>query len=320
MKTRLQITITIAIFSITISILSQDSPEPSKTPTDTPAQTTNNNEAQSENNSARFTQEDLSTLIGNVQRPNGFAWIDNTLYTACNGDWTLYKIDDTSGNTETFLFGIRNAHTIYAEETEAGYNLWIPDFDLNTIFLVDQSQTAARPIVEKIDSPWGIAYLDESRFIVTSLRENKIVTITRSGESIDLVEELSSPTGIAVEQTEEEPFIYVGNTGSSRRSIEWLTLEDTEPKPLISGLRNVTGLVYAEDQNLYFAYSLGTRGVIGRIDPSQCREENCTTEDVEVILYTDLPAPLAGLTITPDMRLFVHTIYRPEIYWLQIED
>jgi len=300
--------------------MAQTQPEASKTPTDIPTEQQNTEIEERNNEEPRYTQEDLSIIIGNVQRPNGFAWLNNTLYTACNGDWTLYEIDDSSGSTQTFLFGIRNAHTLYAEETEAGFDLWIPDFDLNTIFLVDQSQTAAQPIAENIDSPWGIAYLDESRFLVTSLRENKILAITRGGQSIDLVENLSSPTGIAIEENESDHFIYVGNTGSSRRSIEWLTLEDTELRTLISGLRNVTGVTLAADNNLYFAYSLGTRGVIGRVNPTTCRDNACTSEDVEVVLYSDLPAPLAGLEITPDMRLFTHTIYRPEIYWVQIEE
>jgi hypothetical protein len=312
-------TIFTLLLTLTTIIQAQSELEPSKTPTEIPTEQEDTREEEN-NQVPRYTQEDLSILIGNVQRPNGFAWINNTLYTACNGDWTLYEIDDTSGDTQTFLFGIRNAHTLYAEETDAGFNLWIPDFDLNTIFLVNQSQTAAQPVAENIDSPWGIAYLDESRFLVTSLRENKILTVTRNGQSIDLVEDLSSPTGIAVENNEEDTLIYVGNTGSSRRSIEWLTLEETKPITLISGLRNVTGLTYAADNHLYFAYSLGTRGVIGRVNPTICREDECTAEDVEVILYTDLPAPLAGLAITPDMRLFTHTIYRPEIYWVQIEE
>jgi hypothetical protein len=71
---------------------------------------------------------------------------------------------------------------------------------------------------------------------------------------------------------------------------------------------------------LYFAYALGTRGVVGRVDPEFCMENGgCSNDQVEVVLFTELAAPLAGLTFSDDMRLFVHTIYRPEIYWVQIE-
>jgi hypothetical protein len=31
-----------------------------------------------------------------------------------------------------------------------------------------------------------------------------------------------------------------------------------------------------------------------------------------------LETPLAGLTVTPDMRLFVHTMFQPSIYWAQL--
>jgi hypothetical protein len=79
--------------------------------------------------------------------------------------------------------------------------------------------------------------------------------------------------------------------------------------------------VLGPDGYLYFAYSLGTRGVIGRVDPEVCRENNgCNIDRVEIVLYTELAAPLAGLAISPDMRLYVHTIFRPEIYWVQLKD
>ena len=42
-----------------------------------------------------FLQDDLELLVGNVQRPNGIAWYEGSLFTVCNGDWTIYKIDDT---------------------------------------------------------------------------------------------------------------------------------------------------------------------------------------------------------------------------------
>ena len=86
------------------------------------------------------------------------------------------------------------------------------------------------------------------------------------------------------------------------------------------GLQNVSNIVYAPDGHLYFAYAIGTRGVVGRVEPGECAENGgCDNDQVELVLYTDLSAPLAGLTISDDMRLFVHTLFRPEIYWAKIE-
>jgi hypothetical protein len=88
---------------------------------------------------------------------------------------------------------------------------------------------------------------------------------------------------------------------------------------LVSGLQNTTGLVLGPDGYLYFAYALGTRGVVGRVDPDVCRERGgCSNTDVEIVVFTELAAPLAGLTISPDMRLFVHTMFSPDIYWVQL--
>jgi hypothetical protein len=35
-------------------------------------------------------------------------------------------------------------------------------------------------------------------------------------------------------------------------------------------------------------------------------------------VYTELAAPLAGLTISPDMRLYVHSIFSPDVYWIDL--
>ena len=51
------------------------------------------------------------------------------------------------------------------------------------------------------------------------------------------------------------------------------------------------------DNLLYFGYSLGTRGIVGRINPSNCRDGGCTSEDVEIVIFSDIPAPIAGMTI-----------------------
>jgi hypothetical protein len=134
---------------------------------------------------------------------------------------------------------------------------------------------------------------------------------------------MRSPTGI----TSNEEQIFIANNGSARRSIEWIdkesllsNRENKEMRPLVTGLQSATGLVLAEDGYLYVSYAIGRRGVVGRINPEICMEEGCTNDQVEIVLYTELDAPLAGMTISPDMRLFIHTIYRPEIYWVQLPD
>ncbi|MBC7871351.1 MAG: hypothetical protein H7Y09_10980, partial [Chitinophagaceae bacterium] len=156
---------------------------------------------------------------------------------------------------------------------------------------------------------------------ITNLSGNNIMFIGRDGQSRIVMDELRSPTGIAVDSN----YVYVANNGSSRRSIEWIDKnallqgDNSLALPLVSGLQSTTGITLAADGYLYFTYALGTRGVVGRVDPEVCRDGGCTNDQIEIVLYTDLLAPLAGLTISPDMRLFVHTIFRPEIYWVQLE-
>jgi hypothetical protein len=89
---------------------------------------------------------------------------------------------------------------------------------------------------------------------------------------------------------------------------------------LISGLQEVTNVVMGPDDYLYFAYALGSRGVVGRVDPEVCKENGgCTNTQVELVVWTELAAPLAGLIITPEMRLYVHTMFGTEIYWLDMQ-
>jgi hypothetical protein len=202
-------------------------------------------------------------------------------------------------------------------------NLWVPDFETNSLLRVNPRQ-APQPIAHQLNGPWGISYLDENHFLITNLLGQNIISVTRNGDVQEIVNELRSPTGIA----SDDNYVYFANNGSSRRAIEWFSTEEARtalengeniaPKPLVSGLQSTTGIVLASDGLLYFSYSLGTRGVVGRVDPEQCRENGCTNDKVEIVLYTELAAPLAGLTITPDMRLFVHTIFKPEIYWVQL--
>jgi len=267
-----------------------------------------------------LTQADLSVMVANVQRPNGMSFLNGKLYTICNGDWTIYEIDAETAATVTFVNGARNAHQMYSEETETGFNLWIPDFDLNRLSVVTNRRNAPAPIATTdLDGPWGIVPLDEEHFLVSNLKGDNIVKVSREGEVEAFLGELRSPAGLAI----DDKTVYVANNGSARRAIEWFTVTDKgaagEVLPLVSGLQNVSNLVLGPDDYLYFTYALGTRGVVGRVWPGDCQEEGCTNEQVEIVVYTEMEAPLAGLTISPDMTMFLHTIYRPEIYQVDLE-
>ena len=93
-------------------------PAPSKTPTSEPS--TNGNELNFQTPLQPYTQADLAILTGNGQRPNGIVWHDNYLYTVCTGDSTIYQLDDSTAVTRTFIYGVRNAHTMYAENLSNG--------------------------------------------------------------------------------------------------------------------------------------------------------------------------------------------------------
>lgn len=316
--------------SISISQEITPTPAPSKTPSSTddienPEVTPEATEelVATTTNIEPFTQSDLNVLIGNVQRPNGAVWYNDLLYVACSGDSTLYEIHDTTGSTRTYIFGVRNAHSMYLEEiSETSIALWVPDYDANALLRVNQTGSPQQ-ISTELDNPWGIDFVDDEHFIVTNLGNDTISLVNRDGRTRTIIEELRSPTGIAV----QSDYIYFANNGSARRSIEWINTADAldeeaspTPETLVTGLQNTTGIVLADDGFLYFTYALGTRGVVGRVNPEVCLDNGgCSNDQVEIVLYTELAAPLAGLTITPDMRLFVHTIYRPEIYWLQLD-
>jgi hypothetical protein len=292
-------------------------PAPSKTPMPIPT-------AASEMITTRplaraFTQADLSVLVGNVQRPNALSWLDGKLYTVCNGDWTIYQIDTTTETTITYVSGVRDAHQLYSETVDNGFVVWIPDFEVNTLYQIDQRRRAPQRITsDSLDGPWGIVRLDDDTMLVSNLRADNLVTVDAEGNVQIAVTGLRSPAGLAA----DEKAVYVANVGSNRRAIEWLdkaTLATApELKPLVSGLQNVSVLAMGGDGYLYFAYALGTRGVVGRIQPEQCQESGCTADQVEIVVFTELQAPLAGLAISPDMELFIHTIYRPEIYRIKI--
>lgn len=264
-----------------------------------------------------FLQGDLELLVGNVQRPNGFVWHDGSLFTICNGDWTIYKIDDRTGDTITFVFGVRDGNTLILEDTEAGFDIWTPDPESGTLWKVDQRRAAPAAITAELESPWGIARLDSSQFLITDTRVNGIVTVGENGERSEVHSELRAPTGIVKHGSR----VYFANGGSARRGIEYFSVEAdgsySDIKPLVSGLQNTTNLALGSDGKLYFAYALGTRGIIGRIDPTLCLDSGCSGDDVELVVFSDIPAPLA-ITLSDDLRLFLHSRFRPEIYWLQL--
>lgn len=264
-----------------------------------------------------FLQSDLSLMVGNVQRPNGLVWFEEALFTVCNGDWTIYKIDDRTGDTVSFVFGVRNGNTIIAESTAAGFDLWVPDPDNGALWRVDQRRQSPERIKSDLAAPWGITRLNDTSFLVTDTRTNSILLAPLAGDIRTIQSELRAPTGIA----RHENRIYFANGGSARRGIEYFELgEDgafSEVKPLVAGLQNTTNIEMGADGYLYFSYALGTRGVIGRIDPTICLEDGCGNEDVETVVFSDIPAPLA-ITLSDDLRLFLHSRYRPEIYWVQL--
>ncbi len=319
----------ILVFSLlpVVASFAQDDPtlRPTKTPTVAPASAVSTASVNSSQIDP-FIQSDLSILSGNVQRPNGLVYHNGNVYASCNGDWTLYEIEAETGSTISYLWGIRNAHTLHAEDDEDGnLNLWVPDFQTNE--LVRVYQRTAETIATDLNGPWGIATHGQD-FMVTNLLGNSVTQITREGEITTLIEGLRSPTGIVLNNDS----LYIANNGSARRAIEWVSVnaldpdqpiqsvESSEVKSLITGLQNTTGLLIGPDEMLYFAYSLGTRGVVGRIDPVMCQQNGgCTNNQVEIVLYTDLAAPLAGLAMSDDMRLYTHTIFSPDIYYVDMD-
>ncbi|MBE2182334.1 MAG: hypothetical protein IAE89_02805 [Anaerolineae bacterium] len=262
-----------------------------------------------------LTQADLQSITGNVQRPNGITYFNDYLYISCTGDGTVYETNSRTGQTRAYIFGVTNAHSMIAEEINNQLVLWVPDYGENSIKRVSRDGVAT--VADEFEGPWALIPYDEDQFLVSNLLGGSVDRVTRDGEVEVLIDDLAGPTGLAL----DGDLLYVGNNGSTRRSIEWFDLSAAEPTtgPLLSGIQNTTGLQLAADGNLYFAYALGTRGVIGRIDPVACRENGgCTNEQVEIVVYTELATPLAGLTVTPDMRLFVHTMFNPSVYWGQI--
>jgi hypothetical protein len=292
---------------------------PTKTPSPTPASAAPplTEDAASGSAFQSFTQSDLSVLTANVQRPNGIAWHENLLYTACTGDSTVYQINSETGQTRIYIAGVSNAHTIYVEGSDNNVTMWVPDFGNNRFSRV--TRNIVEPILDDLNGPWGIAYLDEENFLITNLLGNSLIRVSRDGDGETLLNQLAAPTGIVI----DGDILYVANNGSTRRAIEWYDInaldDDSQSHVLVSGLQNTTGLQLGADGYLYFAYAIGTRGVVGRVNPQSCRENGgCTNEQVEVVVFTELPSPLAGLSLSPDMRMFMHTMFVPDLYWVQL--
>ncbi|MDX2141044.1 MAG: hypothetical protein SF123_23380 [Chloroflexota bacterium] len=272
-----------------------------------------------------FTQGDLTLLTGNVQRPNGIYWFDEVLYVSCSGDSTIYEVNAEDGRTISYSAGTRNAHMLYVEPgSDERPVIWSADFGINAVVRATRANTTT--IAGDLNGPWGFLYLDDESFLVTEILGGDLLRVTREGEVTSLLTGLANPTGIAM----EGDFIYVANNGSTRRAIEWyprtivndegMDAADAGGGTILSGVQNVTGLAL-HDGMLYFAYALGTRGVVGRVNPLECMANGgCTNSDVEVVLFTELAAPLAGLTIAPNGRLYVHTMFAPDIYWVQLGD
>lgn len=279
---------------------------------------------------ALFEQDDLKILYGNVQRPNGMVWHNDKLYVACSGDWTIYEINVEKETTRTYIYGVQNANSLHAEfDADGVTQLWVPDFATHELLNIHPGRRPTKIIDRGLAGAWGIALQDEDQFLISNLLADSIVSVSRSGQFSTLVQQLRSPTGLV----RDGGVIYVANTGSVRRSIEWFTLRQisaqdqplnatkVEDASLVQGLQNVTGLSLSEDGWLYFAYSEGEYGVIGRVDPHHCRDiGGCQADAVEVVVKTALPAPLAGLTLSPDGRMYFHSLYKPEIYWLQLPE
>ncbi len=301
-------------------------PVPTLDPTFTaPTNATSAPATPSEPISLPLDQSDLTVLTGNVQRPNGIAWLDGMLYVACSGDWTLYEIQADDGRTITYAGGLRDAHALYAESGSNGLAvIWAADFRLNSFVRSTRGQSTTVAEGDAFNGPWGMTFLTENEFLVTNLLGDTLVAVARTGETRPILEDLASPTGIVLYRD----YLFIANNGSTRRAVEWYpsagaradaTPAEREGATLISGLSSATGLAMDDQGMLYVAYSLGTRGVVGRVNPLECiADGGCTGDDVEVVLYSELASPLAGLTISPDRRMFIHTMFAPDIYWAQL--
>lgn len=311
----------LAAFAVAAQSGSTPSPAPSKTPTLAAITAQSTLETPP---SSTLAQSDLNVLTGNVQKPNGLFWFDGKVYTACTGDATVYEIDAETGKTAAYIYGIKNAQTLYVEaDANKNLTLWVPDYQANTFNKV--TRKSVETVATGLNGPWGLSYVDDQHFLLTNVLSNAINLLSRDGDNQVVLQGLSAPMGLV----HDDQTLYVANYGSTRRSIEWYSYSDVlngganasvGNHLLVSGLQNATGLQLGSDGKLYFAYSLGNRGLVGRVDPKVCQANGgCSNDQVEIVLFSDLEAPLAGLTLTPDMRMFVHTMFNPNLYWADIK-
>ena len=260
-----------------------------------------------------YLQGDLTLLVGNVQRPNGLVYHDGSLFTVCNGDWTIYKVDAETGESISFVFGVHNGNSLIAESTDSGFDLFVPDPETGTLWQLDQRRQSPVKVADELAAPWGVTRLDDETLLISDTRKNAILAVDSEGGTMTLLDGLRAPTGI----THQDGSLFIANGGSARRGIEVYDIESEALSPLVSGAQNISNIALGADGLLYFAYALGTRGVVGRIDPTLCLDEGCGGDDIEPVVFSDVPAPLA-ITLSDDMRLFLHSRYRPEIYRVQL--
>ena len=283
-------------------------------PTPTPAATT------TPEDDGPLTQADLVWFTGDVARPNGMTWLGDLIYVICEGDKTIYKMYGTSGETDTYIYGILDAYTIYAEEERDGnVLLWVPDYKAGKLLLVTVG--GVESVASALAGPWGLVPLGSTYFLVSDSLSGTVELVSRTGEIETVVEGLARPTGLEYDGS----LMYVANSGSSERAIEWYELRAVRgDKPavgnvLVRGLDDVMALRFGPDDKLYFAYDEEELGVIGRVDPTVCRENGgCGPDEIERVVMTDMDAPLAGLTFAPDGRLFFHERYGDRLYWAQV--
>lgn len=266
--------------------------------------------------------EDLTALEPDVQRPNGLTVIDGNIYVACTGDGTLYEVEADSGRTLAYVYGVVDAHTLYAEPVEEGPSLWIPDYGEGSLKHIADHDVET--VAEGLEGPWGIAPVEDRGFLVTSQDAGRLSLIGRDGGQTVLLDGLDEPTGVVLDAA--SGWVYVANAADPDRTVAGYRLEtllgngeSATAEPVIRGLERPTGLALDADGQLYVAYEAEGLGLVARVDPAACRDRGgCEAEEVSLIVDTELPAPLAGLTLSSDGRMYLHTAYDGQVYWAQI--
>jgi sugar lactone lactonase YvrE len=246
-------------------------------------------------------------------------WYEGFLYVSCAGDSTLYRLDDRTGITQTYIFGLQNAHSLYVEPGRGDDPvIWAVDSIQNRLVRISYDAEGLQTVWGGLQGGWGLLPdAGGEGFYLSQWGSDDILFIDREGGGAEILAAgFQNPAGMAL----EDDYLYVANNGSSARAIEWLDLSAESPRArlLVKDLQNVTNLVMAADGYLYMAYALAGRGIISRVKPEACREEACGNDDLELVIWTELSAPLAGLTISPDLQLFVHVMFGPEIYTLNL--